>query len=65
MSDVEGVFLVRLRQITGATRVEEVRASAWPAMRVALRDHGYFAEAVKHARTEPRAPVPFPRSCTF
>ncbi|UQA59095.1 DUF4132 domain-containing protein [Polyangium aurulentum] len=60
MSDVEGVFLVRLRQITGATRVEEVRASAWPATRVMLRDLGYFAEAVRLVRTEPRAEVPFP-----
>ena len=60
MSDVEGIFLVRLRQVTGATRVEEVRASAWPATRVLLRDLGYFAEGVRLVRTEPRAEVPFP-----
>jgi hypothetical protein len=62
LSDVEGIYLVRLRSLTGATRVEEVRASAWPAERVALRDLGYFVEAARLARTEPRAEIPFPRS---
>jgi hypothetical protein len=58
--DLEPVFLVRFKSRQGKTRVEEVRAYAWPSQQIALGHLGYRAEDTRLLRLEPRQPVPFP-----
>jgi hypothetical protein len=58
--DLEPVFLVKFRSRQGKTRVEEVRAYAWPSTQLALRHLGYLADDKRLLRLEPRQPVPFP-----
>ncbi|HZX00728.1 MAG TPA: hypothetical protein VFF45_00640 [Bacilli bacterium] len=58
--EIEPVFLARFRSRQGRTRVEEVRAYAWPSQQIAMRHLGYRVEEARLVRLEPRRPVPFP-----
>lgn len=58
--ELEPVYLARFRSRQGRTRVEEVRAYAWPSQQIAMRHLGYRVEEARLLRLEPRRPVPFP-----
>lgn len=58
--ELEDVFLVRMRSIVGEVRVLDVRADVWPAIAVAERDEGFYADEVLLVGRAPREAVPFP-----
>ncbi|MCC6557408.1 MAG: hypothetical protein IT372_31040, partial [Polyangiaceae bacterium] len=58
--DLEPVFLARFRSRQGKSRVEEVRAYAWPSQQIGMRHLGYRLEEARLLRLEARRPVPFP-----
>lgn len=57
---IEPVFLVKFRSRQGKTRVEEIRAYAWPSQRIALAHMGYVADDARLLRLETRQPAEFP-----